>query len=91
MKYDAKSVIIGRKPREEGNQFKTAFVKLFNCLDPIYTEEFPQDELDFPNIEKVELNSHIAYYLEGNDIVLNNLQSVEISQEGNTLTITISQ
>ena len=88
MNYEAKSIIIGRKPRVDGNEFKTAFVKVYDKINPLTIEEFPPKELDFPNMEKVVFNTFLEYYLEGNDIVLDNLESVDIETKGTTVTIT---
>lgn len=88
MNYAAKSIIVGRKPRVDENEFKTAFVKIYDKPNPLTIEDFPPKELDIPNIEKVVFNTQLEYYLEGNDIVLDNLESVDVEVEGSTVTIT---
>jgi len=87
MNHKGKSIIVGRKPRVDGNEFKTAFVKIYEKPNPLTAEDFPPKELDFPNVEKVVFNTYIEYYLEGNDIVLDNLESVDIAVEGTTMKI----
>ena len=89
MKYEAKSVIFGRKPREEGCEFKTAFFRLFDTEEP-FSAEFPKDEIDFKNIEKVEMKSQdVDYYLEGNDLVIKGITAINIDQEGKVLKISV--
>ena len=85
MKHKTKSVLVTRMARyddEKKNEFKNALVKLFNINDPHKTSELPTKEFKFVNIEKVILkNLEIDYYLEGNDLILNNLEEIEIEQK----------
>jgi hypothetical protein len=91
MRYECKSVVFGRKPRKEGNEFKTAFFKIFSKNKPL-NEEFPEKELDFPNIEKVEVrNENLDYYLEGNDLVIDHISAININQTSNTLKLRIEK
>jgi hypothetical protein len=91
MKYEAKSVVFGRKPRQNPDEFKTAFFKLYGATAPLETEEFPLHELDFPNTEKVIVVSpNISYYLEGNDLVFDAISEVTIDQDETTVTITVA-
>jgi hypothetical protein len=88
MNYKAKSVVFGRKPRRDGDDFKSAFFKLYDILDPLGQERFPIEELDFSNIEKVELRGeNLDYFLEGNDLVIDNISEVIITQDGTKLLI----
>lgn len=90
MKYDTKSVLVTRFPRKDDNEFKTASIKLFNINDPHKTEEMPIESLEFENIEKIIMkNIEIDYYLEGNDIIINDLEHVSIEQEGNSVVISV--
>jgi hypothetical protein len=90
MKYTAQSVMIGRKPREGDDEFKTATVSLFAKNNPHLHGEAPLKTMDFRNVEKVRLRDlvNISYYTEGNDLVVNNLKEVEIEQDGSIVTIT---
>ena len=91
MKYDAQSVVFGRKPRQEGDEFKTAFFKIYANPRP-FEQSFPEKELDFPNVEKVELrNEDMDYYLEGNDLVIDNIKSIDINQTSNSLIIKVER
>lgn len=89
MEHQAASVIIGRMPRTQGNQFKTCFIKLFSNTKP-FSEGFPEQELTFPNIEKVIFQGLMPhYYLEGNDLVVEQSTSISIQQDASVLTVTI--
>jgi len=84
MKYPTKSIMIGRKPREKEGEFKTATIALFEENNPHKAGGVPTKVLDFPNTEKIRIRDlvNISYYLEGNDIVINDLEEVDIEVEG---------
>jgi hypothetical protein len=91
MKYEAKSVVFGRKPRQNPDEFKTAFFKLYAAANPLETDAFPSHELDFSNTEKVVVVSPmLSYYLEGNDLVFDNTSEITIEQDGTVVTITVA-
>jgi hypothetical protein len=92
MKYDVKSVVFGRRPRKNPEEFKTAFFMLYDCEKPLGTDDFPLHDLEFPNTEYVELPSleGVRYYLEGNDIVIEGISSVEITQDGTTIKLVVN-
>lgn len=91
MRYEGKSVVFGRKPRAEESEFKTAFFKIYSKVKPL-DEDFPEQELDFPNIEKIEMrNEDLDYYLEGNDLVIDNISAINIDQTSNTLKIRVEK
>lgn len=80
--FQAKSVIIGRKPRNQGDQYKTAFVKLYSTNDPLNSEDFPLKEIEVPNTRQVILhNAPVSYFLEGNDLVYENITKVTLDIE----------
>ena len=83
MKYTTKSIMIGRKPREGENEFKTATIALFEENNPHKVGVAPTQVLDYPNIEKIRLRDlvNVSYYLEGNDLIINDLEEVDIEQE----------
>ena len=91
MRYEAKSVVFGRKPREEGSEFKTAFFKVYSQIKPL-EGAFPEQEIDFKNIEKIEIRGEdLDYFLEGNDLVLDNINAINIDQTSNTLKIRVEK
>jgi len=84
MKYEIKSVIFGRMPRKEGDEFKTAFFKLYKESNPLSEEKlgnFPIEEIQINNIEKINMNKAPEYFLEGNDLIFDNINSIEIIEE----------
>jgi hypothetical protein len=88
IKLPAKSVLIGRLPRKEGDKFKTAVVRLYNVNNPHKTTEFPTKTFEFSNTEKIRLRRmNVSYYLEGNDLVINDLEEIYITREDTKLII----
>ena len=88
MKYATKSLLIARLPRKGDNEFKTASIKLFNINDPHKTDELPTESLEYENIEKIIIkNKEIDYFLEGNDLIINNLEEINIEEKDNIIEI----
>lgn len=89
MRYDVKSIMIGRKPRGE-NRFKTAFIKFFDTDEPLSPEVLPLEEKDYPNIREIVVKDFdIHYLLEGNDLLILDIDHINIEEdkEKNILTI----
>lgn len=87
-KLEAKSALVGRLPRKEGDKFKTAVIRLFTVNNPHKTTEFPTKTFEFSNTEKIRIRRlNTSYYLEGNDIVINDLEELYITKEGNKIII----
>jgi hypothetical protein len=75
--YKTKCVMLGRKPAAPGAEYKTAIIALFNKNNPHKTGEVATKVLEFDDMEKVRLrNLSVSYYLEGNDIIINDLKKV---------------
>jgi|TARA_B100002003_G_C14154579_1_gene555655 hypothetical protein len=88
MKYATKSVLVTRLPRKGDNEFKTASIKLFKINDPHMTDELPDETLEYENVEKIIIKEkEINYFLEGNDIIINDLEEVNVEKEGNIVII----
>ena len=88
MKYATKSVLVTRLPRKNDNEFKTASIKLFNINNPQMTEELPIETLEYENVEKIIIKEkEVDYFLEGNDLIINNLEEVNVEKEGNIVII----
>ena len=88
MKYKTQSVLISRTPRKEGAEFKTAVVKLFDINCAHKTTELPKETLEFENIEKVCIKKkHVDYFLEGNDLILNDVGEVTVEQKDSVVEI----
>lgn len=93
MKYGTKSVIIGRKPKDEECKEgeRPCFVSLFDINDPHKTAEVPKEILEF-RVHKVIISDlDVNYLLPGNDLVINNLKSVDVEKEGDHLHVTGEQ
>lgn len=91
--FNVKSVVISRKPAHNKDGTWAAFIGLFEENNPHLKGKAPFKVLEVKNIEKVRIRElrNISYYLLGNDIVINNLSSVTILQEGDILTLTGKQ
>ena len=78
--YKTKSVMLSRKPRaQDGDEFKTLVIALFDKNNPHKTGETPTQVLEYPNMEKIRIRDlSVSYYLEGNDTVINDLKSIEL-------------
>jgi hypothetical protein len=92
--FKAKSIVISRKPGDNEDGFKTAFIGLFKDNNPHLKGKVPFEVIEIKEIEKVRLRElrNISYYLMGNDIVINNLAEVTIKKtEDNIIYITGKQ
>ncbi len=91
--YKVKSITVSRKPGETKDDFKTAFIGLFNENNPHLKAKEPIDVLEIKNVEKVRIRDlrNISYYLMGNDIVINNLKELNLDFKDHILTLTGKQ
>lgn len=80
MEYKVKSIILGRKNREhKTDDDYPLFISLFDINNPHTSGKVPKDMLDFPHIHKVIIKGlDINYLLGGNDIIINNLETITI-------------
>jgi len=80
--------IVSRKPAVDKNSFKTAVIGLYNVNNPHKTGAFPHTTYEFSNIEKVRIKGlNVSYYLEGNDLIINDLEELLIIHETNFLVL----
>jgi hypothetical protein len=89
--YKTKSVLIARKKRENPEDYnhRPCFVSLFDVNDPHLSIEGPKEVIEFSRKHKVLINGlNINYLLPGNDIVINDLEQIEISEKGDFVHIT---
>ncbi len=91
--FEAKSITLSRKPGQDPDGFKSAFIGLFNENNPHLQAKVPFEVLTIPEVEKIRIRDlrNISYYLLGNDIIINNLETVSIVKKENILTITGKQ
>ncbi|MFP4403316.1 MAG: hypothetical protein ACLFPJ_03125 [Candidatus Woesearchaeota archaeon] len=89
MKFKTKSIIVGRMKREDkDDDLYPCFVSLFDINDPHKTAEVPKEQIKFDKLHKIILKDlNMNYLLAGNDIVINDLESVELIYESPHLTI----
>ena len=92
--FQAKSIVISRKPGKSEDGFKTAFIGLFKDNNPHLSNKVPFEVVEVKETERVRIRElrNVSFYLMGNDIVINNLEEVSIKQtEDNIITITGKQ
>jgi len=89
IKIATKSVLISRLPKEEkDNEFKTAILRLYDVNNPHKKDVFPHKVFKFTDTEKVRImRLNVSYYLEGNDIVINDLEELYITHLNNKIII----
>lgn len=91
--FKAKSVVISRKPDEENPESWSAFIGLFTENNPHLKARVPFEVLEYPKIEKVRLHDlrNISFYLEGSDVVINNMVEVTVEVKKGIVTISGKQ
>jgi len=79
--FKAKSVVVSRKPGKDEDSW-SAFIGIFSENNPHLKAKVPLEVIEIHDIEKVRIRElrNISYYLQGNDIVINNLKEVTISK-----------
>ena len=91
MKYKAKSIIIGRKPRLDKDDYsnRPCFVSFFDINNPHKSNVAPKKILDFLKVNRVIIRGmDVNFLLMGGDILVNDLMLVDISEkDGNVLVI----
>ena len=86
--FDSKCIMLARKPAVEGADFKTAMIALFDSNNPHKTGEVAKEVLEFDNMEKIRIRDlNVSYYLEGNDIVINDLKKVRLEIYGKKIVL----
>jgi len=79
--YKTKSAIIGRK-RDRETGLLGAFVALFDMNDPHKSGNPPRKVLEFKGARNVRISGcEIKYMIPGNDLILNDLESLDIREE----------
>jgi len=91
--YDLKSVVISRKPIHDEEESWSAFIGLFTENNPHLKGKEPFKIIEIKRTEKVRIKElrNISYYLQGNDVVINNLHQITISEEDGIVTVTGKQ
>ncbi|MBR9683658.1 hypothetical protein GOV03_03910 [Candidatus Woesearchaeota archaeon] len=91
--FKAKSVIVSKKPRKEEEGLWSVMVALFGENNPHLKGRVPSQVLEFNEVEKTRIKElrNISFYLAGNDVVINNLVSVNIELKKGIVTLTGKQ
>lgn len=88
LKFKTTCAIVSRKPKEDEDEFKTAVIGLYNENNAHKTGAFPTRIYEFTNIEKVRIKGlNLSYYLEGNDLIINDLEELFIIHAGTLLVL----
>jgi len=86
IKVATKSALVSMKEGKTDDVYKTAVIRLFEINNPHKTQEFPTAVYEFSNAEKVRIRRmNVSYYLEGNDVVINDLEELLIIHEGSKI------
>ena len=81
MKFDVKSILIARKKRVDPEDYnnRPCMISLFDKNNPHLNVEGPKKVLEFDPKHKVVIKGlNIEYLLPGNDLLINNLTSIEV-------------
>ena len=83
MKYNTKSVILGRSGKRDEDGNGPVFVHLFRVNNPHKSPDVVPDKfIDFEKIHKIIFNNlNISYLLAGSDILINNLEYIEVDAD----------
>ncbi len=91
IRVKAKCALVGRISRKikgKNDDHFPAFIKLFDINNPHKTHEFPHTVYEFRNVEKVRIRRlNVSYYLEGNHLVINDLEELYIIHEPTKLVL----
>ena len=92
MRYETKSIIIGRKKGEEGSDVKPCFIALFDVNDPHKKNVVPKEIVEYNNVHKIILKGFdVNYLLPGNDLVINDLIKMDLDTKKKIVTLTGKQ
>ncbi|MCF7866957.1 hypothetical protein K9M18_06000 [Candidatus Woesearchaeota archaeon] len=89
IKLNTKSILITRSNTPTNNEFRTLTIKCFNQNNPHKIPDlFPETQYEYTNTEKIRIRRlNVSYYLEGNDIVINDLEEAYIIKEENKIVL----
>ncbi|MFH1971953.1 MAG: hypothetical protein ABIJ18_00575 [archaeon] len=91
MIYKTKSVLIGRKKRQDKEDFnhRPCYISLFDKNNPHLCKDGPKQTIEFDKKHKVVIEGlNIHYLLPGNDLVINDLKELEVNEEGEIVKVT---
>ena len=92
MKFETKSVIIGRKKKiDDDTEDRPCFVSLFDNNDPHQKNEVPKQILEYIAHKIIIKSLNVNYLLQGNDLVINDLESIDVEEDNGHLIISGKQ
>lgn len=93
MRYKVKSIMLGRKKREHrDDEAYPCYISLFDMNNPHTSGQVPKQTIDIPLIHKVVVKGlDLNYLLEGNDIVINDLDEIDLEVKEGHVYITGKQ
>ncbi|HYD03135.1 MAG TPA: hypothetical protein VEC16_02445 [Alphaproteobacteria bacterium] len=84
----ATCAIVSRKPALNASSHKTAVISLYPINNPHMNDTFPTESYEFTDVEKIRIKGlNVSYYLEGNDIVINDLEELLVLKENKFLVL----
>ncbi len=91
--YKVKSVTVSKKPGNDDDSYRTAFIGLFDVNNPHLEAKVPFKVLNLRNIEKVRVRDlrNVSFYLVGNDLVINDLVELNIVVQDHVATLSGKQ
>ena len=92
IKEKAKSIVVSRKPGLDKDGLWSVMVGLFETNNPHLKAKVPFKSLEFTECVKVRLHDlrNVSLYLMGNDLVINDLLSVQFDLDENSRILTVS-
>lgn len=91
MIYETKSIIIGRKPRLDKDEYsnRPCFISFFDINNPHKNNVAPKKMIEFLKANRVTIKgADVNFLLMGGDILVNDLEQVDIEEkEGNIIII----
>ena len=92
LQFEAKSVVVSRKPGKDADGLWNCVVALFDENNPHLKARVPFKSLEFEEVVKVRLHEleNVSFYLIGNDLVINNLTRIDIDFDESRRIITLS-
>lgn len=79
-RFEAKSIVISRKPGKDKDGLWTAIIAMFEDNNPHLKAKVPFKTVEYEDVIKVRLRdlANVSLYLMGNDLVINNLIHLDV-------------
>ena len=92
IEMNCKSIVVSRKPGKDKDGLWSAMIGLFDENNPHLKAKVPFKSLEFSDIIKVRLRDlrNVSLYLMGNDLVINNLITLQIEVDEAKRILTLS-